>query len=90
MNPEIRPTSPSDLAGVVVATPAAGLVKMIVLVFLGVVLICLACVGARLPWVLDKVAASIEKQFCPSAVYGKSNRAADLLCKYFTFLRHTF
>ena len=59
MSPEIQPTSYLDLAGVVVAIPAAGLVKMKVLVFLGVVLICLACVGARLPWVLDEVAASV-------------------------------
>ena len=59
INPEIQPTSPLDLAGVVVATFAAGLVKMEVLVFLGVALICLACVGARLPWGLDKVAASL-------------------------------
>ena len=28
MNPEIQPTCPLDLAGVAVATPAAGLVKM--------------------------------------------------------------
>ena len=28
MNPEIQPTSPLDLAGVAVATPAAGLEKM--------------------------------------------------------------
>ena len=28
MNPKIQPTSPLDLAGVAVATPAAGLVKM--------------------------------------------------------------
>ena len=71
MNPEIQPTSPLDLAGVAVATPAAGLVKMKVLVCLGVVLICLACVSTRLPWVLDKVATSVEKQFGPSAVYGE-------------------
>ena len=82
MNPEIKPTSPLDLAGELVATPTAGLVKMEVLVFLGVILICLACVGGQLPWVLDKVAASVEKQFDPPAVYGKSNRAADSLCKY--------
>ena len=81
MNPEIQPTSPLDLAGVAVATPAAGLVKMKVPVCLGVVLICLAYVSSRLPWVLDKVATSVEKRFCPSAVYGKSNRALDLLCK---------
>ena len=43
---------------------------------LGVVLICLTCVGTRLPWVL------VKKQFGPSAVYGKSNRAADPLCKH--------
>ena len=53
MNPEIQPTSPLDLAGLVVATPAAGLVKMKVLVLLGDALICLACVGARLPWVFS-------------------------------------
>ena len=63
MNPEIQPTSPLDLAGAVVATPAAGLVKIEVLVLLDVVLICLACVGARLPWVLDKIAASVETQW---------------------------
>ena len=63
MNPEIQPTSPLDLAGVAVATPAADLVKMKVLVCLGVVLICLACVSTRLSWVLDKVATSVEKQF---------------------------
>ena len=72
-NPEIQPTSLLDLAGVVVATPAAGLMETKILVFLGAVLICLACVSTRLPWVLDKVAASAEKQFGPSAVYGKSN-----------------
>ena len=59
MNPEIQPTSPLDLAGVAVATPAAGLVKMKVLVCLGVVLICLACVCTRLSWVLGKVAKSL-------------------------------
>ena len=52
-----------------VAAPAAGLVEMEVLMCLGVVLICLACVITRLPWVLDKVTASVEKQFGPSAVY---------------------
>ena len=51
------------------ATPAAGLVEMEVLMCLGVVLICLACVSTRLPWVLDKVAKSVEKQFGPSAAY---------------------
>ena len=48
----------------------------------GFVLICLACVRTRLPWVLDKVAASVEKEFGPSALYGKTNRAADLPCKH--------
>ena len=71
MNPEIQPTSPLDLAGAVVSAPAAGLVEMKVLVCLGAVLICLVCVSTRLPWVLEKVAASAEKQFGPSAVYGE-------------------
>ena len=72
ISPEIQPTSPLKLGGVAVATPAAGLVKMKILVCLGVVLICLACVITRRSWVLDKVAASLKKQFGPSAVYGKS------------------
>ena len=50
MNLKIQPTSPLDLAGVVVATPAAGLVKMKVLVFLGAVLISLACVVLLSKW----------------------------------------
>ena len=49
MNPEIQPTSPLELAGVAVATPASGLVKMKVLVCLGVVLICLAAFFCRDP-----------------------------------------
>jgi len=89
MNPEIQPTSPLDLAGVAVATPAAGLVEMKLLVCLGVVLICLACVSTRLSLVLEKVATSVEKQFSPSAVYGKSNRAADLLCEHLFALVHS-
>ena len=44
-----------------VAAPAAGLVEMEVLMSLGVFLICYACVSTRLPWVLDKVTASVEK-----------------------------
>ena len=62
MNPEIQPTSPLDLAGLAVATPAAGLVKMKEPVCLGVVLIHLACVSTRLSWVLEKIATSVEKQ----------------------------
>ena len=62
---------------------------MKVFVCLGVVLICLACVSTRLPWVLDKVTVSFEKEFGPSAVYGKSNRAADLLCKHLLALVHS-
>ena len=89
MNPEVQTTSPLDLADVVMTTPAAGLVKMRALVFLGVVLICLACGGARLPWVLYKVAASVERQFGLSAMYGKSNRAADSLCKHLFALAHS-
>ena len=60
MNPEIQPTSPLDLAGLAVATPAAGLVEMKVSVCLGVVLICLACVSTRLPGVLEKAKALLE------------------------------
>ena len=75
-----------------VAVPAAGLVEMImiVLVCLGAVLISLAFVSTRLSWVLDKVTASVEKEFGPSAVYGKSNRAADPLCKHLLALVHSF
>ena len=72
-----------------VATPAAGLVKMKVPVCLGVVLICLACVSTRLPWVLGNVATSVEKQLSPSTVHGKSNRAADSLCKHLFALVHS-
>ena len=89
MNPEIQPTSPLDLAGVAVAIPAAGLVGMKVLVCLGVVLICLACVSTRLSWVLDKIATSVEKQFSPSAVYAKYNRAAHSLCEHLFALVHS-
>ena len=71
------------------AAHAAGLVEMEVLVGLGVALICLACVSARLPWVLGKVTASVEKVPGPSAVYGKSNRVADLLCKHLLALVHS-
>ena len=63
------------------AAPAAGLVEMDVLICLGVVLICLVYVSTRLPWVLSKDAASFEKQFGPSAAYGKSKRAAGPLHK---------
>ena len=52
-----------------VAAPTAGLVEMEVLVCLGVVLICLACVSTRLPWVLNKVTASVEKEFGPSSIH---------------------
>ena len=70
------------MAGAVVAAPAAGLVEMEVLIRLGVVHTCLACVSTRLPMVLDKVPASFEKPFGQSAVYGKPIRAADPLCKH--------
>ena len=46
------------------------------------------CVSTRLPWALGKVAASVEKQFGPSAEYSKFNRAADLLCNYLLALVH--
>ena len=70
------------------ATPTAVLVEMEVLMCLGAALICPACVSTRLPWVLDKVTASVEKQFGPSAVYGKSNRAAHSLCEHLFALVH--
>ena len=66
----VQPTSLLALADAVVAAPAAGLVEMEVPMRLGVVLIYLACVRARLPWVLGKVTASVEKVLGPSAVYG--------------------
>ena len=69
--------------------PAADLEKMEVTMCHGAVLICLACVGTRLPWALGKVSASAEKQFGPSAVYSKSNRAADPLCKNLLALVHS-
>ena len=47
------------------------------------------CVSTRLPWALGKAAASVEKQFGPSAVHGKSDRAADLLCKHLLALVHS-
>ena len=72
-----------------VATPAAGLVKMKVFVFRGIVLICFACVGAWLPWVLNKVAAPVEKPLGPSVVYGKSNQASGSLCKHLLALIHS-
>ena len=65
------------------------LVEILVLMCFGAVLICLACVSTRLPWVLDKATASVEKQFGPSAVYGKSNRAADPLCNHLLALVHS-
>ena len=67
------------MAGAVVAAPAAGLVKMEVPLCLGVVLIFLECASTRLLWVLGKVTASVEKQFGPSAVYGKFDLAAGPL-----------
>ena len=71
------------------AAPAAGLVEMKAPVCPGFVLICPACVSTRLPWILDKVTESAEKQYGPSAVYGKSNEAADPLCKYLLALVHS-
>ena len=38
---------------------------------------------------MDKVTASVETEFGPSAVYGKSNRTADLLCKNLLALVHS-
>ena len=47
MNPEIQPASPLDLAGAVVAAPAAGMVEMEVPMCLGPVLVCPACVNTK-------------------------------------------
>ena len=55
---------------------AAGLVEMEVPKCLGAALVCLACVGTRLLWVLNKVAAPVEKRFGPSEVPGKSDGEA--------------
>ena len=46
---------------------------MEMLMCLGVVLACLACVVKRLSWVLGEVTALAEKQFGPSAMYSKSD-----------------
>ena len=53
------------MAGALVAAPAAGQVEMEVLMCLGVVFICFACVGTRLSWVHDGVIAPAEKKFGP-------------------------
>ena len=68
-NPEIQPAGPLALAGAVLAAHAAGLVEMEVIMCLGVVLICLACVSTRLLWVLNKATTPVEKQLGLSAVY---------------------
>ena len=61
------------------AAPAVGAVEMEVPTCLGAVLVCLACVGTRPAWVLNQVKAPAEKQFGPSTVYSKSERAAGPL-----------
>ena len=65
------------------AAPAAGLVEMKELVCLGVVLTCLACVSTRLPWVLEKVTASVEKERLARYAYARActtTRRNWLLC----------
>ena len=47
---------------------AAGLVEIKVVTCLGAVLVCLACVGIRLSWVLGEDTAPVEKPLGPSAV----------------------
>ena len=44
-----------------------------------VVLVCFMRVRTRLPWVFDEITAPVEKQFGPSPMDGKTERAADPL-----------
>ena len=79
MNPEIQPISPLDLAGTVMAAPAAVLMEVKVLVCLGVALICLACVNTLPPRVADKTTASADKQFEPGSFLVQSQWTQTLV-----------
>ena len=70
MNPEIQPTRPLDLAGVAVAPPAAGLVKMKMLVCLGVAQLLIW--GASQP---QTPAALTEIEAAVVCLHGKSGCA---------------
>ena len=59
--------------------PTAGLVEVGVFVRFSVVLVRFMRVRTRLPWVFDEITAPVEKQFGPSLMNGKIERAADPL-----------
>ena len=67
-SPRTQAAGSLALAGAVVAAPAAGLVEVEVPMFLGAALVCLACVGTRLPWALSEVTEPFEENFGPSVV----------------------
>ena len=57
----------------------AGLVQVEVFVRFSVVLVRFMRVRTRLPWVFDEITTPVEKQFGPSPMDGKTERAADPL-----------
>ena len=59
--------------------PTAGLVKVKVFVRFSVVLVRFMRLRTRLPWVFDEITTPVEKQFGPSPMDGKTERAADPL-----------
>ena len=59
--------------------PTAGLVQVKVFVRFSVVLVRFMRVRTRLPWVFDEITTPVEKQFGPSPMDGKTERAADPL-----------
>ena len=59
--------------------PTVGLVVVRVFVRFSAVLVRFMRVRTRLPWVFDEITAPVEKQFDPSPMDGKTERAADPL-----------
>ena len=59
--------------------PTAVLVEVEVFVRFSVVLVRFMRVHTRLPWIFDEITAPVEKQFGPSPMDGKAERAADPL-----------
>ena len=59
--------------------PTAGLVQVKVFVRFSVVPVRFMRVRTRLPWVFDEITTPVEKQFGPSPMDGKTERAADPL-----------
>ena len=59
--------------------PTAGLVQVKAFVRFSVVLVRFMRVRTRLPWVFDEITTPVEKQFGPSPMNGKTERAADPL-----------